>query len=42
MKTLQPQIVINNRLDLGPGNSDRQILSPNADYYTPEQIGRRL
>ena len=37
MKTLQPEIVINNRLDLGPGNSDRQILSPNADYYTPEQ-----
>ena len=37
VKTLQPQIVINNRLDLGPGNSDRQILSPNADYYTPEQ-----
>ncbi|MHB8972432.1 MAG: alpha-L-fucosidase [Pirellulaceae bacterium] len=38
VKTLQPQIVINNRLDLGPSNSDRQILSPNADYYTPEQL----
>ncbi len=37
VKTLQPRIVINNRLDLGPGNSDRQILSANADYYTPEQ-----
>ncbi|MBN1853277.1 MAG: alpha-L-fucosidase [Pirellulales bacterium] len=37
VKTLQPMIVINNRLDLGPGNNDRQILSPNADYYTPEQ-----
>jgi alpha-L-fucosidase len=37
VKTLQPQIVVNNRLDLGPGNSDRQILSPHADYYTPEQ-----
>ncbi len=37
VKTLQPEIVVNNRLDLGPGNNDRQILSPNADYYTPEQ-----
>jgi alpha-L-fucosidase len=37
VKSLQPQIVINNRLDLGVGNSDRQILSTNADYYTPEQ-----
>ena len=37
VKSLQPRMVINNRLDLGPGNSDRQILSPNADYYTPEQ-----
>lgn len=34
---LQPGIVINNRLDLGPGNSNRQILSANANYYTPEQ-----
>src|SRR5512133_2125059 len=38
VKKLQPRIVINNRLDLGPGNTDRQILSTNADYYTPEQI----
>jgi alpha-L-fucosidase len=37
VKGLQPQIVINNRLDLGPGSSDRLILSTNADYYTPEQ-----
>jgi alpha-L-fucosidase len=37
VKSLQPEIIINNRLDLGPGNTDRQILSPNADYYTPEQ-----
>ena len=37
VKELQPRIIIDNRLDLGPGKSDRQILSPNADYYTPEQ-----
>ena len=37
VKKLQPQILLNNRLDLGPGNSDRQILSTNADFYTPEQ-----
>ncbi|MHC1767790.1 MAG: alpha-L-fucosidase [Verrucomicrobiia bacterium] len=37
VKRLQPRAVINNRLDLGKGNSDRQILSANADYYTPEQ-----
>ena len=37
MKELQPSIIIDNRLDLGPGNSDCQILSTNADYYTPEQ-----
>jgi alpha-L-fucosidase len=37
VRSLQPALVINNRLDLGPGNSDRQILSTNADYYTPEQ-----
>ena len=37
VKELQPRIIIDNRLDLGPGNTDRQILSPNADYYTPEQ-----
>jgi alpha-L-fucosidase len=40
-RTLQPRIVINNRLDLGVGNNDNQILSAYADYYTPEQrIGR--
>src|ERR1035438_6652869 len=37
VKDLQPGIIIDNRLDLGPGNSDRQLLSTNADYYTPEQ-----
>jgi alpha-L-fucosidase len=37
VKELQPKIVINNRLDLGPGNNNTQLLSPNADYYTPEQ-----
>lgn len=37
VKELQPNIIINNRLDLSPANNDRQILSPNADYYTPEQ-----
>ncbi len=37
VKSLAPKIIINNRLDIGSGNSDREILSPNADYYTPEQ-----
>ncbi|HSA03194.1 MAG TPA: alpha-L-fucosidase, partial [Candidatus Paceibacterota bacterium] len=37
VKRLQPQAIINNRLDLGKDNNDRQILSSNADYYTPEQ-----
>ena len=37
VKDLQPGTIINNRLDLGPENSDRQILNPNAEYYTPEQ-----
>ena len=37
VKSLQPNTIINNRLDLGQGNSDRQILSTNAEYYTPEQ-----
>ncbi len=37
VRNLQPDIVVNNRLDLGPSNSNRQILSPHADYYTPEQ-----
>ena len=38
---LQPQIIIDNRLDLGPGDSDDSLKGGNADYYTPEQrIGR--
>jgi alpha-L-fucosidase len=37
VKSLQPKTIINNRLDLGKGNSDRQILSAHAEYYTPEQ-----
>ena len=37
VKKLQPEIIINNRLDLGVNQSNRRILSPNADYYTPEQ-----
>ncbi len=37
VRKLQPEIILTNRLDLGEGNSDRQILSPHADYYTPEQ-----
>lgn len=37
VKSLQPKTIINNRLDLGKGNSDRQMLSSNAEYYTPEQ-----
>ncbi len=41
VRRLQPEIIINNRLDLGAKNNDNQILSANADYYTPEQrIGR--
>ncbi len=37
VKTLQPDAIINNRLDLGPGNNNRQLLSPHAEYCTPEQ-----
>jgi alpha-L-fucosidase len=37
VRSLRPNIILDNRLDLGPGNSNRQILSTNADYYTPEQ-----
>jgi alpha-L-fucosidase len=37
VKKLQPQIIIDNRLDLGVKQSNRRILNPNADYYTPEQ-----
>ena len=37
VKSLQPKTIINNRLDLGKGNNNRQILSAHAEYYTPEQ-----
>ncbi len=37
VRSLQPQIVINNRLDLGVDHRNTQIRNPNADYYTPEQ-----
>jgi alpha-L-fucosidase len=37
VKTLQPKMIINNRLDLSTGHNNRQMLSPHADYYTPEQ-----
>jgi alpha-L-fucosidase len=41
VRRMQPDIVINNRLDLGVGNDNTEIRSPNADYYTPEQqIGK--
>jgi alpha-L-fucosidase len=38
VKALQPNIVINNRLDLSTGHGNRLMLSPYADYYTPEQV----
>jgi len=38
VKKLQPHILLNNRLDLDIGNNNRQILSPFADYTTPEQV----
>jgi alpha-L-fucosidase len=38
---LQPRAIINNRLDIGPGEDNTQIKSKFADYYTPERrIGR--
>jgi alpha-L-fucosidase len=37
VKELQPHILLTNRLDLDIGNNNRQILSPFADYTTPEQ-----
>ncbi len=41
VRKMQPDIVINNRLDLGVGNKNTEIRNPNADYYTPEQqIGK--
>jgi alpha-L-fucosidase len=41
VKELQPRAVINNRLDIGPGEDNTQIKTEFADYYTPERrIGR--
>jgi alpha-L-fucosidase len=39
VKELQPQIVINNRLDMGPGRDpgSARAIGPRADYFTPEQ-----
>ena len=39
VRTLQPRIIVNNRLDCGRGglSADRDI-APQADYYTPEQV----
>jgi len=37
VRKLQPDIVIDNRLDLGIGNHNTELRNPNADYYTPEQ-----
>ena len=40
VKSLQPQIIIDNRLDLGGGqdSGSAQSIGPHADYYTPEQL----
>jgi alpha-L-fucosidase len=41
VRQMQPSIIVNNRLDLGIGNDNTELRSPDADYYTPEQrIGR--
>jgi alpha-L-fucosidase len=39
VKRLQPQIIIDNRLDLGGGQDagSARSIGPHADYYTPEQ-----
>ena len=37
VKKLQPEILIDNRLDLGVKQGNRLILNTNADFYTPEQ-----
>jgi len=37
VKRSQPKIVIDNRLDLGIDDNDTKIMSPFADYYSPEQ-----
>jgi len=39
VRQLQPQIIINNRLDMGSmADYKAQQIGPNADYYTPEQL----
>ena len=37
VKKLQPEILIDNRLDLGVKQGNRLMLNTNADFYTPEQ-----
>jgi alpha-L-fucosidase len=39
VKELQPDIVINNRLDMGPGQNpgSAESIGPQAHYFTPEQ-----
>jgi alpha-L-fucosidase len=39
IKRLQPNIIINNRLDMGPGMdaADPDQMKPNNDFFTPEQ-----
>ncbi len=39
VRRLQPRIIINDRLDLGPHRPayDPAVIARNADYYTPEQ-----
>jgi alpha-L-fucosidase len=39
VRKLQPQIIINNRLDMGPGHDagSARSIGPHADYFTPEQ-----
>src|SRR5512135_1358501 len=38
VRSLQPELIINNRLDMGSQEDYRnQRILPNADYYTPEQ-----
>jgi len=37
VKRSQPKIIIDNRLDLRRGDKNTMLLSPLADYYSPEQ-----
>jgi alpha-L-fucosidase len=37
VKKAQPHMVIDNRLDLSTNRKNTELLSPCADYYTPEQ-----